>query len=348
MADWDIRDLEKMEQAKQRMRQAAPRLISGLLGLILLLWLATGIYMVGPGEQGVIRRFGKETSATGPGLRYHLPWPIEKVNVVSLERLRLAEIGFRSFRRFEETFSQRVPAEALMLTGDANIIEAQVIVQYKVKDPSQYLFRLRDPEENLRDATEVALRAAVGNTTIDDVLTVGRAQVQDETHGLLQQLLDDYQSGLLVTEVKLQVVDPPDQVKDAFHEVVRAKEDKDRLVNQARGYKEDLLPKARGEAEKIKKSAEAYKEERVLRAEGDADRFQALLIEYKKAPQVTRDRLYLEAIGRILPKVNKVVISDQEGMMPLLALPNAGVGPYTAEIQDAIRHKRLSTAGGSQ
>lgn len=341
MADWDIRDLERMEQAKRRMRQAAPRLAVGLAGLVALLWLATGLYMVGLGEQGMIRRFGREVAATGPGLRYHLPWPIERVNVLSLEEIRRAEIGFRSFRRFEETFTQRMLAEALMLTGDANIIEAQVIVQYKIKDLSQYLFRLRDPDENLRAATEVALRAAVGNTTIDEVLTVGRARVEDETHALLQRLLDDYQSGLLVTEVKLQVVDPPDQVKDAFHEVVRAREDLERLVNQAHGYREDILPKARGEAEKIRRSAEAYKAERVLRAQGDADRFAFLLAEYQKAPQITRDRLYLEAVGRILPKVSKVVLSEQKGVMPLLALPGAGAGS-AAPLEEALQHGQFT------
>ena len=338
-----------MEQAKQRMMKAAPRFVFVIAAVVGLLWLATGIYVVGPGEEGIIRRFGKEMTATGSGLRYHVPWPVEQVNVVSLERIRQAEIGFRTFRRFEETFTQRVPAEALMLTGDANIVEAQVIVQYKVKNASQYLFRLRDPDENLRDATEVALRAAVGNTTIDQVLTVGRAKVQEDTLVLLQQLLDDYQSGLHVTEVKLQVVDPPDQVKNAFHEVVRAKEDKDRLVNQARGYKEDVLPKARGEAERLIRSAEAYRTERVLRAEGDADRFLALYREYKKAPQVTRDRLYLETMGRILPKVSKVVISNQQGVMPLLALPEFGSSVRSsAVVKELAKRARFSSQGTVQ
>jgi len=336
-----------MEQAKQNMMRSAPKIVMGLGVLVILLWLATGFYVVGPGEQGVIRHFGKEVGATEPGLHYHLPWPIQQVNVVSLELVRRAEIGFRSFRRFDDAVTQRVPAEALMLTGDANIVEAQVIIQYKIKEPSKYLFRLRDPDENLRAATEVALRAAVGNTTIDEVLTAGRARVQDETEVLLQQLLDDYQSGLLVTEVKLQVVDPPDQVKDAFHEVVRAKEDKDRLVNQARGYKEDVLPKARGEAQKALRASEAYKAERVLRAQGDADRFLSLYGEYRKAPQVTRDRLYLEAIGRNLPKVSKMVLSPHEGMMPLLSLPGtSGVSkPLAPAAKEALRRSRLSQGG---
>lgn len=324
MADWDARDVEQADEAARRMLRAIPKIAGGAAGVLLLLWLATGFYMVGPGEQGVIRQFGKEAASTGPGLHYHLPWPIQQADVVNLERIRRAEIGFRSVRRLDQTFIQRVSEEALMLTGDANIVEAQVIVQYRVKDASRYLFRLRDPDENLRVVAEVALRSAVGNTTIDEVLTVGRARVQEETHTLLQQLLDDYQAGLQVTEVRLQVVDPPDQVKDAFHEVVRAREDLEKLINQARGYREDLLPKARGEGEKIRRAAEGYKEERVLKAQGEADRFLALLGEYQKATQVTRDRLYLETMVRILPKVQKVVIADREGLMPLLSLPGFG------------------------
>ncbi len=324
MAEWTTGDLEQTEAGAQQILRRIPQMVLGVGAVLALIWLATGFYMVGPGELGVIRQFGKEIASTGPGLHYHLPWPIQQADVVNLERIRRAEIGFRSGRRLDEAFTQRVPEEALMLTGDANIVEAQVIVQYRIKDAARYLFRLRDPDENLRAAAEVALRSAVGNTTIDEVLTVGRARVQEETHTLLQQLLDDYQAGLQVTEVRLQVVDPPDQVKDAFHEVVRAREDLEKLINQARGYREDLLPKARGEGEKIRRAAEGNKAERVLKAQGEADRFLALLGEYQKAPQVTRDRLYLETMVRILPRVQKVVIADRQGLMPLLSLPGTG------------------------
>ena len=324
MAEWTTGNLEQIEVGAQQILRRIPQMVLGAGVVLALIWLATGFYMVGPGEQGVIRQFGKEMASTGPGLHYHVPWPIQQADVVNLERIRRAEIGFRSGRRLNEAFTQRVSEEALMLTGDANIVEAQVIVQYRIKDAAKYLFRLRDPDENLRAVAEVALRSAVGNTTIDEVLTVGRARVQEETHTLLQQLLDDYQAGLQVTEVRLQVVDPPDQVKDAFHEVVRAREDLEKLINQARGYREDLLPKARGEGEKIRRAAEGYKEERVLKAQGETDRFLALLGEYQKAPQVTRDRLYLETMVRILPRVQKVVIADRQGLMPLLSLPGSG------------------------
>ncbi|HEX9879730.1 MAG TPA: FtsH protease activity modulator HflK, partial [Candidatus Binatia bacterium] len=213
-----------------------------------------------------------------------------------------------------------------MLTGDENIVDAQIIVQYRIKDPVQYLFRLRDPVTTLRAATEVALRSRVGNTTVDEVLTVGRAKVQDETHTLLQQLMDTYESGLLVTAVKLQTVDAPEQVKDAFNEVVRAREDREKLVRQAEGYREDLIPKARGQAQEIIRAAEAYKEERILKSRGDAARFSSVLTEYRKAPGVTRERLHLETLERVLPEVEKIVLSgDGAGVVPILPLKEISI-----------------------
>ncbi len=209
-----------------------------------------------------------------------------------------------------------------MLTGDENIVEAQLIVQYQVKDPSRYLFHVYDPDEALHSSAEVALRSTVGNTTIDELLTVGREKVQHETHGFLQRLLDVYATGLRVTEVRLQVVDPPEQVKDAFHEVVRAREDRERLINQAQGYQEDVIPKARGKAQQLLREAEGYQEERVLRAQGDAARFVALLDEYRTAKDVTRIRLHLETIERVLRHARKVIIDPKAtgGLSPLLPL----------------------------
>ena len=210
-----------------------------------------------------------------------------------------------------------------MLTGDENIVEAQMIIQYRVVDPSKYLFELRDPEESLRATAEVALRSMVGRTNIDDVITTGREQVQAETREWLQKLMDSYQSGLSVTEVKLQMVDAPDEVKQAFHDVVRAREEKEKLINQAMGYKADLIPRARGEARKIERDAEGYREQRVLRAKGDAAKFEAQLAEYKKAENVTRERLYLETIERILGRIEKKTFVDADvaqGALPLLPL----------------------------
>ncbi len=286
-------------------------------GVLLLAWLASGIYIVNPGEQGVVRMFGREFDRTSPGLRYRLPAPIQAVDIINLQAVRRTEVGFRT----SGGQATRIANEALMLTGDENIVDLQLIVQYRVRDPSLYLFRLRDPEETLAAATEVAIRSVVGNTTIDDVLTVGRAPAQEQALGYLQTLMDDYQSGLLITEVKLQVVDPPDQVKDAFNEVVRAREDRERQQNEAQAYREDIVPKARGEANQITRAAEAYREERVLQAQGDVARFSAVLEEYRKGKDVTRERLYLETIERVMANVRKVVIDSPVGNNVLPYLP---------------------------
>ncbi len=298
-------------------RKAWPFFLVILVGV----WLATGIYKVNPAEQGVIRRFGKEVALTQPGLRYHLPWPIETVNVVNIAEVRRAEIGFRTQPRY-----MIMSEESLMLTGDENIVDAQAIVQYKVKDPSQYLFKVVDPDEALRYATEVALRSVIGNTKIDDAMTVGRVKVQEGTMTFLQQLLDTYETGLLVTEVKLQVVDPPREVKDAFHEVVRAREDRERLINEAKGYFEDIIPKARGESEKRIRAAEAYRERRIIRAQGDAAKFLDILKEYEKAKEVTGKRLYIETLESVLPRAEKIVIGTQSegGLLQFLPLREAG------------------------
>jgi modulator of FtsH protease HflK len=306
----------------QRQFPPASMIVAGLLILVIgLIWLSTGVYTVEPGEQGVVRRFGKEVARVGPGLRYHWPRPIERVDIVNVEAVRRVEVGFRSAPRY-----QLIPQESLMLTGDENIVDAQAIVQYRVKDAGEYLFRVVDPDQALRDATEVGLRSVIGRTTIEEVLTVGRVEIQNQTREFLQQLLDTYQAGLVVTEVKLQVVDPPEQVKDAFHEVVRAREDRERLINEARGYQEDVIPKARGQVEQTLRAAEAYKAQREIRAQGEAAKFISILEEYQKAQEVTEQRLYVETLQRVLPKAQKIVISPQlEGhLLPFLPLREQG------------------------
>ena len=282
-------------------------------------WLATGFYQVGPGEQGVVRQFGKLSDQTDPGLRYHLPWPIQRVDVVNMALVRRLELGFRSGGGDR---AQRVTEEALMLTGDQNIVEAQMIVQYRVRDAARYLFHVREPESVLKDAAEVALRSIAGSTTIDDLLTIGRAQAEEQTLAFMQRQLDDYQAGLLIQNVKLQVVDAPEQVRDAFHDVVRALEDRERLINEARGYAEDVIPKARGEAERLVFEAEGYKQERIIRAQGDVSKFVQVLEEYEKAPEVTRARLYLETMNQVLPNVEKVITDGSIGdnILPFLPL----------------------------
>jgi len=280
-----------------------------LLVIVIGIWLASGIYIVGPGENGVIRQFGKMVDQTSPGLRYRLPWPIQTHDVVHLARIRRAEVGFRT-----DPYTGKVkpePKEALMLTGDENIVDAQLFVQYVVKDPSQFIFRVRESELALKTSAEVALRSVVGRNTIDYTMTEGRVVVQDEIKKYLQTLLDEYQTGLMVTEARLLVVDPPEEVKDAFHDVVRAWEDRERLMREAEGYREDLIPKARGEAAQMVRSAEAYKEQRVIRAQGDATKFLDVLKAYRKAKDVTRERLYLETLEKVLVGKEKYILPPE-------------------------------------
>ncbi|MCW5554981.1 MAG: FtsH protease activity modulator HflK [Verrucomicrobiae bacterium] len=307
-----------LEQAEKWVKKYMSRLLPVVLGAVGLLWLASGVYVVEPGHKGVVRTFGKETVRTEPGLNYRYPWPFQQVDVVSVDQIRRIEVGFRA--------GQRVNEEAMMLTGDENIVEAQMVVQYRVADPSKYLFRLRDPENTLRGATEVALRSVVGGMTIDQVMIEERARVQEDTRAFVQRLMDDYQSGLAITELKLQAADPPDQVRDAFHDVVRAREDREKLINQARGYQADIVPKARGEAQKILREAEGYREQRVLLATGEAARFLSVLAEYEKAKEVTRDRLHLETIEKILPDIDKIVVGGDlsQRLLPLLPLNTGG------------------------
>jgi membrane protease subunit HflK len=291
-----------------------------LLALVAASFIATGVYMVDPGEIGVVRTFGRESGRTEPGLHYRIPL-VQNVDVVNVEQIRRLELGFRG--------KEKLQVEAQMLTGDENIVEAQMIVQYRVSDPSKYLFQLRDPDETLRATAEVALRSMVGRTKIDDVITTGRESVQAETQAWLQRLMNEYQSGLTVTEVRLQAVDAPDEVREAFHDVVRAREEKEKLINQALGYQADLIPRARGEARKNEREAEGYKEQRVLRASGDAAKFMATLTEYRKARQVTRARLYLETMERLLDRVDKKTLVDAElskGTVSLLPLGVQAVG----------------------
>ena len=232
--------------------------------------------------------------------------------------VRRAEIGFRS----EGGQTRVIDEESLMLTGDENIVAGQLFVQYVIKDPSVFLFRARDPEQILTTAAEVALRNVVGRNTIDFTMTDGRFQVQEQTKEQLQRLLDDYQTGLLATEVRLLVVDPPLDVKDAFHDVVRAWEDRERLIQEARGFAEDVLPRSRGEAAEVVRKAEGYKEQRMIRSQGEAKRFLDVRESYEKSPTVTRERLYLEMMERILPHAEKVILPSQStgSVLPWLPL----------------------------
>ncbi|KAF0108915.1 MAG: protease FtsH subunit HflK [Chloroflexi bacterium] len=284
---------------------------------VVVLWLLSGIYMVGPGERGIVLTFGQLTGQSEPGLHYRLPVPIQSNFVVDTARVRTAEIGYRT-----EGDTQRVVLEeAQMLTGDENMVVVQLFIQYLVHDPVAYLFHVRDAEGVLKASAEIALRSTVGQNTIDFTMTEGRVQAQDQVKAQLQELLDQYRTGLLVTEARLLAVDPPSDVRDAFHDVVRAFEDRERLVKESEGYAEQVVPAARGEAAQMVLEAEAYREQRLIRAEGDAARFLALLAEYLKAPEVMRERLYLESIERVLSGATIFVLeTGQGGVLPFLPL----------------------------
>lgn len=295
-----------------------------LLGAALALWLFTGTYMVGPDEIGVVRTFGKYTRVAQSGLNYHFPYPIEQVNTPAVTEVKRIEIGFRTLRNGQY---RSVEKESLMLTGDENIVDAEMIVQYKIKDPVKYLFRIMEPELTVREAAEASLRTVVGRNKIDETLTTGKFKIQEETKIQLQLILDKYDSGIHVVAVQLQDVSPPKEVLGAFKDVASAKEDKNRMVNQAEGYRNNVIPKARGEAEAMIRDAEGFKQARIKRSEGDAAKFTTILKEYRKAKSITQKRLYLETMERVLPNIEKIIIPDKNSgnMLNLLNL-NPGKG----------------------
>ena len=296
-----------------------PRLTKILILVALGLWLLSGIYMVGPGERGVVLTFGRYSGLSESGLHYRIPAPVQRHYIVDVARVRTAEVGYRA----DGSTTRSVPEEALMLTGDENIVAVQLFVQYLVQDPIAYHFQVREAEDVLKASAEIALRSTVGQNTIDFTMTEGRVEAQSHVKSLLQELLDDYQTGLLVTEARLLAVDPPSEVRDAFHDVVRAFEDRERLVQEAEGYAEQVVPAARGQSAQIILEAEAFREQRLIRAEGDAARFLALLEEYQKVPDVMRERLYLESIERVLSQsTNFILDTTGSGVLPFLPLTN--------------------------
>jgi membrane protease subunit HflK len=267
------------------------------------LWGSSGIFTVQPGEQAALRLFGKFNSLAGPGLHWFFPSPIGDKDIVATDTIRRLELGFRG--------DKVVPDEALMITGDENIVDAQLLVQFDIKDLKKFLYKAIDPgEKTMMDVAETALRQVVGSKPIDDVLTTEKEAVQSETKILMQSLLDNYDTGIRVREVKLQNVQPPAQVQDAFDDVVRAREDKAKIINLADAYREDILPKARGYAAKVIQDAKAYEAVRIAASQGEADKFNSILKEYNLQKETTESRLYLETIERVLPKLKQIIIGD--------------------------------------
>jgi len=293
--------------------------IMPLLAGALTLWLFTGVYMVGPDEVGVVRTFGEYSRVSQSGLNYHFPYPIEQVNTPAVTEVKRIEIGFRTLRNGQY---RTVEKESLMLTGDENIVDAEMIVQYKIKDPVAYLFNIVEPELTVRQAAEASLRTVVGRNKIDETLTTGKFAIQEGTKTQLQLILDKYESGIHIVAVQLQDVSPPKEVIGAFKDVASAKEDKNRMVNQAEGYRNDVIPKARGEAEAMIRDAEGFRESRIKRSEGDAAKFTTILKEYRKAKSITQKRLYLETMEKVLPDIEKIIVPDKDSgnMLNLLNL----------------------------
>lgn len=292
-----------------------------LVVIALVLWLISGFYTVRPDEIGVVKRFGEAVRSTTSGLHYHAPIPIETVIKPKVTQVRRLEIGFRTLGERQMGRSRLVPSESLMLTKAENIVNLTFIVQYKIKDASEYLFNVTNQEKTVKDAAEAAMRETIGKNNIDDILTIGKFQIQQDTKESLQTILDSYKAGIHVVAVQLQDVHPPDQVMAAFKDVASAKEDKSKMINEAFGYRNEILPKAKGKAAQIVNDAIAYKESKIIQAEGDTSRFLQMLSEYKAAREVTKKRLYIETMEEILPQMNKIIVEENVGRNILPHLP---------------------------
>jgi len=302
----------------------------GLILIVLLfVWLASGLYRVLPDEQGVVLRFGKFIKTTQPGLNYHIPFPVESVETPKVTKVNRMDIGFRSER--DSGFSSGggvadVPQESLMLTGDENIVNIDFSVFWVIKDAGKFLFEIQDPEGTVKAAAETAMREVIAKSDIQPILTEGRAKIEIETQEIIQSILDEYNSGIQITQVQTQKADPPDQVIDAFRDVQAARADMERSKNEAEAYANDVIPRARGEAAKILQAAEAYKQKVVASAEGEASRFVSIYDEYAKAKEVTQERMYLETMEKVLADIEKVIIEKNagSGVVPYLPLPELG------------------------
>ncbi len=284
---------------------------------VLFLWGLSGFYIVDEGNHGVETRFGKYIGTTQSGLNWHLPAPIERVDIVNVKQNRTIDVGFQSFG---EAASRSEPKEALMLTKDENYVDVRLVVQYQVKDAKDFIFNVVDPAKTLKQVTESAERGVIGSSNMDFVLTEGRTEIVTQIKKEIQTIMDAYRSGVQVTTVNLRDAQPPEQVQNAFEDVIKAREDEQRLINEAEAYSNDVVPKARGAAARKLQEAEGYKEQVIAQAEGETSRFSKLFAEYKKAPEVTRQRMYIESMESVLAGANTVMI-DVKGGNNLLYLP---------------------------
>jgi membrane protease subunit HflK len=319
-----------------------------LLGLVLIVWLGSGFYIVDAGERGVVLRFGKYLETTQPGPRWHMPFPLESAEVVNVEQVRTVEVGYRN------NVKSKVLSESLMLTDDENIIDMQFSVQYVIKDPEDFLFMNRHPDEAVMGAAETAMREVVGKSKMDFVLYEGRAEVADRATKLMQALLDRYKTGIAVSKLNMQNAQPPEQVQAAFDDAVKAGQDRERLKNEGQAYANDVIPKARGVAARLGEEANGYRQSVIANAEGESARFRQVLVEYTKAPQVTRERMYQDAMQQVLSSTTKVLVDDKSGgnllYLPLDKLMQAAGAPVstTAPAQAPAKSEESTAATSDQ
>ncbi len=303
-------------------------IIIGLI-VIALLYVASGLYRVLPDEQGVVLRFGKYVNTTQPGLHYHFPTPFERVLTPKVTKVNRVDVGFRPASDTGRSSGVgNVPEESLMLTGDENIVDINYSVFWVIKDAQKFLFNIQSPVETVKAASETAMREVIAKNRIQNILTEGRSKIEVEVQEIAQLILDEYGSGIQLTQVQTQQADPPEQVIDAFRDVQAARADRERSKNEAEAYANDVIPRARGEAEQVLQQAEAYKKEVVAKAEGEASRFLAIYNEYKNAKQVTQERMYLETMEKVLADIDKVIIDKESGsgVVPYLPLPELKKG----------------------
>ncbi len=288
--------------------------ISLIVGVVILAWLASGFYIVDASQRGLVLQFGKYKESTESGLRWRLPYPIQSHELVNISGVRTLEIGYRGSEK------NKVLKESLMLTDDENIINIQFAVQYILKDPVEYLFNNRSSEEAVMQVAETAIRQIVGKNKLDFVLYEGREQIAVNTSTLMQQILDRYKTGILISKVTMQNAQPPEQVQAAFADAVKASQDRERQINEGQAYANDVIPKAQGTAARLKQEADGYKQRLIATADGDASRFKQINAEYAKAPEVTRSRMYLETMQQVYSSTSKVMV-DAKGQGNLLYLP---------------------------
>lgn len=295
--------------------------ISFIIIIFIVLWLLSGIYTIAPDQIGVVKRFGKFEYTTNPGIHYRLPYPIESVLKPKVAAIQKMEIGYRTISIGPPAVYRDVEKESLMLTGDENIVSIQFILQYKIKDPIAYLFNVKNVRKTVKDVAEAAMREVIGKINIDEVLTSGKFKVQQDVKYEVQHVLDSYKAGIAIEVVQLQDVHPPKSVIQAFRDVASAKEDKVKIINESEGYRNDILPKAKGNAQKMLNQAIAYKQSKILQAQGDTSRFLQILAQYEKAEDITRTRMYLETMENVLPDITKIIIDKNSSKNITKVLP---------------------------